>query len=212
MRTSLAGLALLLLSSAAPAAQPCRDALIRIRPDCRFAPVQSSAVVAYLASIGATAALVGGGYLLYEYGPGDPTRSSFNSEEVGIFVMSLGALVGPSVGNLTLGAGDAAARGMTPKMIGTVVGSSIALGGVGIAIGCVLGNVDGGDCGLAGDVAVGLVVTGAAVTAGGILVGTVIDLATIPGSARRVRAEQRAARSAVTASAGPQGLALRVAL
>lgn len=214
MRVAFAALAVFTLVAVPASAQPCRDALVKIRPDCRFAPMQSSAAVAYLASIGATAVTVGGGYLIYAYGPGDPTRSSFTSEEVGGLVMALGVMIGPSVGNLTLGAGDAVAYGMRPKMIGAVMGSGLGLAGMGLALGCVLSNPDGGGegCGPAEDAAVVLLVTGAAAVGTGLLVGTMIDLATIPSSARRLHTERDAERPSVTVSLAPGGVALRVAL
>ncbi len=182
--------ALLLLAPALAAAQAPRDSLRALPPfsvpmDGDFQPPQTSAVRAYLYSAAATGTLVGAGYLIDRYVAAtlDPATSDSYLLDAGGVLMAAGVLIGPSAGNLSLGAGTTVTRGLVPKLAGVLAGGTLVLVSLASAVPCTLSAPDcaSGDAAGAGFAAAG------AVLAIGLAVGTVYDLATIPGNARWAR-------------------------
>ena len=203
MRLALPALAFLLV--AAPRAQGVAG-----HPAPPAVPLGGGAVgavtaaEAYLYSAAATGGTVALGYALYRVGPGDPTQDSFTVRDAGLALVVLGAVVGPSVGNLALGAQDDAQRAVVIKLIGVGVGAGLAAAGVATCFSI-------GDTPPACESVGTPLFVGAALAVGtGLVVGTVYDLATIPGNARPAR---RAVGGGV--GIGPGGaptVALRVGL
>ena len=190
-------------ASGQPLAPPAPDL-----PPPTLRPSHSSAGRAYLYSAAATAGTVGLGLLLVEVLPkGDPTRDSFTPQDLAWVVVAAGAIGGPSVGNLTLGAGDDVGRAYTVKAIGVAGGGGLVLLGVVSALSCV---ADGPPCGAAE----GLLVAGAVVTGAGLVAGTAYDLATIPRNAARARRSRQSPPVSVAPGwrGGGPALALRVGL
>ena len=162
-------------------------------------PLHASAPLAYAISAGATVGTVGLGYALYRVlPPGDPYSDAPSPRAVAFAVVAIGALAGPSVGNLTLGAVEDANRAIILKATGIGAGAAIALASVIPLAGC----MGGSSCPLV----VPLVYAGAAVAVSGVVVGTLYDLATIPGNATE------AERRTVAVGLGGAGLALTLRL
>lgn len=175
-------LAVLLVAAAYPAAAQVRPDSLRLLPAFSvpvrgdFRPPHTSAVRAYLYSAGATDALVGVGYVAYRIGrQGDPT-GPYQFDVSGV-LMAVGAIGGPLVGNLSLGAGDAARRSATIKGVGVALGAGLVAVGIASTLTCI-----GSGCS-ENPLAVGLVSTGTVVAAGTVAIGTIYDLATIPANA-----------------------------
>lgn len=141
-------------------------------------PWTTSATDAYLISAASTVGAVGLGAALYHVfpeGDGDAGGSALRGTAAALVV--LGVVVGPSMGNIALGAPGDARRGMGIKGIGIGVGGALALGSLGVVLGC----YGSPDCGQAE--AEGFLIAGALVAGAGVLAGTAYDLATIPGNA-----------------------------
>ncbi|WP_420455113.1 hypothetical protein [Rubrivirga sp.] len=168
-------------------------------------PLQTSAAGAYLASAGATAGSLALGFALYHVLPAsDPESDAPSPRAVGVAVMAGGALLGPSVGNLVLGAGTDVQRATRIKMAGLAAGAVIALGSTVVIAGCFGGSA----CAPTVET---IVYVGAGVAAVGVVAGTVYDLATIPRNAALAQAH-REGRRTVSLRPGGVGLALSVGL
>ncbi len=169
-----------------------------------FRPPQTSAARAYLYSATATGVpvLLGTATLLVA----TPTRPSGELSPIGIVGTTLilsGVLIGPSVGNMTLGAGETVERGIGIMLVGMKVGSGMVVAGAGTLV---LSVVTGPD-GLSTLPALVLVAGGAAVFLGGFLVAGAYNMAMIPANARwaqRARANgNRVPASQVRVSVAP---------
>ncbi len=199
--------AALLLVPVALAQSAAPDSVAR-RPDFSvplpgdFAPPQTSAARAYTYALLATGATVGAGVLLIEALGEPPLESTSGLYDVGPVVVLVGAVVGPSVANLSLGAAQDVGRALTIKMVG--LGTGTVLGGTGLLIGagCVVSELGGvGDAERCGPAVTALLIGAIAATATGLVVGTGYDLATVPGNAARAR-RYRAAYPRVVLSPG----------
>ena len=175
-----------------------------------FEPLQTSAARAYLYSVAATGGLVAVGLLADAaaggsgVGPlGDPEYDDTR------LIVAVSLLVGPSVGNLTLGAGADVGRAFAVKGAGVVAAGGLLLVGLGTTLACV-----GADC----DAGSGLVTAAAVVAVAGFAAGTAYDLVTIPGNAARARRHVRGRGGRVSlapgyaARAGAPTLTLRARL
>ena len=145
------------------------------------APREVSASEAYLYSAVATGGAVALGYVLYRVLPGDPTQDSFTGRDLGLALIAVGVVGGPSVGNLTLGAENDVNRALLVKGIGAGVGAGLAVAAIATCFSI-------GDSPPACESLGTPLFVGAALAVGtGFVVGTVYDLATIPGNARAAR-------------------------
>ena len=145
------------------------------------APRSVSAGEAYLYSAAATGGAVALGYVLYRVLPGDPTRDSFTGRDLGLGLIAVGVVGGPSVGNAALGAEDDVNRALLIKGVGAGVGAGLAVAAIATCFSI-------GDSPPACDSLGTPLFVGALVAVGaGLVVGTVYDLATIPGNARPAR-------------------------
>ena len=209
-----------LLAAATASAQPVLPDSVARRPPFSvpvtgdFAPPQTSAAVAYLSSVAATAGPIVAGIALNDVLGADPETGSERPAVVTLVLA--GAWVGPHVGNLTLGAGGDARRGFALTAGGFL--SGVALAGVAVVIAgtCALDDIRGGEIGSGdtcadGPVVVGLLVTGAALAAAGTVAGTAYALVTIPRNADRAQRYRRAyPRVSVAPSWGAGGPAASV--
>jgi len=165
----------------------------------------TSATDAYLISAGSTAGAVGLGLALYHVLPAqEPSSDRFVPRDAALSLIVLGAFVGPTMGNVALGAVGDAERGLAIKGIGVSAGAVIALGSLVVIVGCLGGSACGG-------YVEALVVTGAVVAGAGFVAGTIYDLATIPRNAARAQADRRrvALRPAVGLRGGTPTVGLR---
>lgn len=156
-----------------------------------FQPPQTSALRAYAYSVAATAVPIAAGALLLRVSEPADTAGEVTPGDVGIMLVFAGVMAGPTAGNLSLGAGADARRGVFMSGGGFVAGVALAGGGVAVAGFClagdlVRGELGSGDC-VAGPLAVVLLVGGAAAAAAGTLAGTVYHFVTIPRNAARAR-------------------------
>ena len=184
----------LLVSPAAaqvPAARPPSPPADSAAVD--FEPLQTSAARAYLYSVAATGGLVAAG-LLADAVAGEGGVASVEDPEYDNtrLIVAVSLLVGPSVGNLTLGAGADVGRAFAIKGAGVVVGGGLLLVGLGTTLACVSDDVG---CGRLSGAAT-------AVAAAGFVVGTVYDLATIPGNAARAQRHVRGRGGRVSLAPG----------
>ena len=214
-------LALALVLVAVPASgQPASTDSVAVLPPFRvpitedFAPPHTSAARAYLYSALATGGAVAVGLAL-EAALGDSPPESDGSlrDGAGPGLVLIGVMLGPSVGNLSLGAAGDARRAFVPKTIGLMAGGALVLMGLGSEFLCVADQLATGE-GCRGNYTVFLTVAGV-VTAGGIVVGTVIDLTTIPANAARAQRYRRAHPRVSVAPgwrAGAPALGVRVGL
>lgn len=160
-------------------------------------PLHTSGARAYAYSAAATAGGIGLGYVLYRALPeGDPTLDSFSPRDAGLLVIAIGAVGGPAVGNLTLGAEGDVRRGLLIRSAGLCVAAGLAAATFAV---CAPGL---GDASSTCDATANAFVVGGAVALGaGLLGGAVYDLATIPGNAREAR-RQRGRVQVAPAGAG----------
>ncbi|GAB5534215.1 MAG: hypothetical protein Rubg2KO_04640 [Rubricoccaceae bacterium] len=154
-----------------------------------------SAERALVYSAGATAGLVGVGYVLQQTLPRVPEDSdAFSPHLIGTSVIAIGLMAGPSVGNSLLGADDDVKRGWALRSTGLAVSAAVASVGV---LGCT--NIWGGPPNCNAEFYLGA----AGVIAVGTLVGTAAyDLATIPGNAAEARARLNVAYNAEAQAPG----------
>lgn len=197
--------ALVLLLATAPDAQVLARHPAPPMTEGGAAPRTVSAGEAYLYSVAATGGAVALGYALYRLTPGDPTSDSFTARDLGLGLIAVGLIGGPSAGNSALGAEDDVNRALLIKGIGVGVGAGLAVTAIAA---CFSISDTPPACESVGTP----LFVGALVAVGtGVVVGTVYDLATIPGNARPARG--RAARGGV--GIGPGGApvaAFRLAL
>ena len=181
-----------------------------------FAPPHASAARAYLYSAVATGGLVAAGLLVEEaLGDSPPESDGSLRDGIGPALVIFGVLMGPSVGNLSLGAVEDARRAFVPKAVGLGVGAGLGAAGLTTALVCTLSSFDTGDTGGCGTVVIALFVSGAAAATVGVGIGTVRDLSTIPANAERARRYRQAHPHVTVApgwrSGGP-ALSVRVGL
>ena len=181
-------LAALLLAPLAVAAQPA-DSLVALPRYSRtvqgnFRPLQTSGSRAVLYSATATGVPILIGTALLLAAPpmrpnGDPTVSG----GVGAMLVISGVMVGPPLGNVTLGAGESVQHGVDIMLVGMKVGSGLVVAGAGV----LLLAVASGPNSPAADLSLGLIVGGAGVFFGGFAVAGMYSFATIPANARWAR-------------------------
>ncbi len=166
-------------------------------------PLQGSAARAYAYSAAATVGGIGAGYVLYRVLPDARTDGEFAPRTVGLSVVALAAVLGPTVGNSTLGADDDARRAVLIKSGSLAAGATLAFLGGGL---CAVASFDGSP----GDGCYAMFYGGIGIAAVGFVAGTAIDLSTIPRNAARAR-EERQQRTVTVAPSGA-GLSVRVPL
>lgn len=205
MRLVLLALALL----AAPAIaqpDPVPDILrwLESRPRRDLRPTHDSAARALGYSAAATVGGAAVGYALYRVLPSRPD-GEFSPDVLGLSVVLVAVLIGPSVGPVTLGADDdAAGRGVAIRTAGLVGGLGVVAGGFLVCLATEQTTSYGREC------PSGSLFLGAAVAGTALVAGTAVDLASIPRYARLARIE-RAGRPVTVRPAGA-GLAVRVPL
>lgn len=178
-------------------------------------PLQTSAVRAYVYSAAATGGLVLVGILVDAASDASSVSDGSVLDGIGPALIVSGVMMGPSVGNMTLGAVGDVKRAARFKMIGVGAGMGLAAVGLGTGIGCVLSNLGGGGPDTCGSLTLGLFVSAAVVASAGAVVGGAYDLATIPRNAERARQYRQAyPRVSVVPgwSRGAPALAVRVGL
>ena len=142
---------------------------------------RTTAAEAYLYSAAATGGAVALGYVLYRTLPGDPTQDSFTGRDVGLALIAVGVVGGPSVGNAALGAEGDVQRALVIKGVGAGVGAGLAVAAIATCFS--IGDTPPACESLGTPLFVGAVLA----VGTGLVVGTVYDLATIPGNARPAR-------------------------
>lgn len=173
-------------------------------------PVTTSVSTAYLASIGATVGLIGGGMLIAHVSGYSPDDDLTVPQKIGLGMIGAGAMMGPSAGNvLLLGRFDpSAARGAALRASGLAAGMGVAAVGFTVCLATNQTTAYGREC-------TGPFYAAAFVAGGAAVAGTAYDLAVIPHNAARAReavgARPAAPRPVTLAPAG-RGLALRVPL
>lgn len=211
-------IALAVLFPTAALAQPATvDSLpplpaFRIGTQTDFQPLHTSKTRAYLYSIAATAGMVVLGVATNEVIRSiDPVAYRDNGRYItGYVIAGTGLVLGPAVGNWTLGAVEDANRAGRVKAIALVTAAGlVTIGFLGTATTAVTGSPDG--------VSTLMPLTYAAlgVALVGTLAGGAMDLASIPQNARDAqRRQRRPATATVSAGMTPSGpgLAVRVGL
>ena len=175
-----------LLTVASASAQPVAgDSLPGRLPPTVAAPSgspQASAARAYVYSLAATGGLVGLG-VLTEHAVDAASDDDVSAlRGIGYVVGLAGVLVGPAVGNVSLGAGADLETSTTIKMVG--VGSGFVIPAVGFVatLACYAASGEAEAC---GDVLRGSLTLGRIALVGGLAAGAAYDLATIPRNAER---------------------------
>ena len=192
------------------------DSVVRLPPFSvpivrDFEPPHTSAVRAFAYSVVGTVGPVVLGLLANPAFPSTPEDDPLAMLGTGLIVA--GVMIGPPLGNLSLGAVESVEQAGKPKVIGVTVGTGIVLVGVVATVGCALEGA-GAQGACVGD-PLALLTAGGAVVATGMAVGSVVDFATIPRNAERAR-RYRQAHPRVSAApgwrAGRPALAVRVGL
>lgn len=175
-----------------------------------FEPAHTSAAAAYAYSAAATLGTAAVGYGLYRILPdADGTRSTgYAPNEAALFLVGLGGMLGPYVGNLTLGAGADVQRTFGIISKGLIAGGIGMTGAVALVPLC-FAETDGPLCQAAG----GLLVASAAVMVVSFVGGAVYTLARIPANARAAqRYVEHYGRVELAPASEGAGFALRVRL
>lgn len=209
---------LALLATASASAQAPAESLpprppLSVPFEGDFEPLQTSAPLAVVYSIAATGGLVAVGLLVNEVVSSSMPESDrpFGLTVPALVLIQSGLMLGPSVGNFTLGAARDVNTALKVKLYGMGIGAAISVVGLLlIPAAVIVGSPDVIGHGAFPLLQASLYVAGAAVGA-----GAVYDLVTIPRNAalaRRYRRQYGAALvPTIDVRTGTAGLALRVA-